>query len=179
MKKRIYLWSAMLFVIMLLNGCTNSNEEYWHPELMQNGKYGYVDDHERTVIEPMFEEADAFREGLAGVKIDGKWGYIDKTGSIVIAPRYEFFNQFSEGFAAVKTNGKWGFIDKTGNVVIEPIYDYAGYFHDGLAYVKIESKLHVIEKTGIIVGNIKEEDLGNLNKTDSIKQRILDSLSRR
>lgn len=53
-----------------------------HP-VQINGKYGYVDESGRVVINLQFDYADLFREGLALVRIGGKWGYIDKTGRVV------------------------------------------------------------------------------------------------
>jgi hypothetical protein len=41
------------------------------------------------LIEPQFEDARAFGEGLAPVKVKGQWGFVDKTGKIVIAPRFQ------------------------------------------------------------------------------------------
>lgn len=68
-----------------------------------NGKWGYVDRTGWFVIEPRFNEAKPFIDGLAFVKIggydakavihviglldsSGKWGYIDKTGAYVWQP---------------------------------------------------------------------------------------------
>ena len=33
-----------------------------------------------------YDEAWAFQEGLAAVKLQGKWGFADKTGKVVIQP---------------------------------------------------------------------------------------------
>ena len=61
-------------------------------------------------IEPQFDDAEVFGEGLARVKAGGVWGYIDETGAYVIQPVYEEAQGFSDGMAAVKYNGKWGYI---------------------------------------------------------------------
>jgi len=49
-------------------------------------KYGYIDKTGKIVIEPKFDNAWSFSEGLARVKIDDKDGYIDKTGKYVWEP---------------------------------------------------------------------------------------------
>ena len=87
------------------------------------------------VINPTFESAEVFSEGLAGVcvgrgcyytrpsdkpKEDGKWGFIDKTGAMVILPQFGYVSTFHEGLAAVAVGGKWGYIDKTGKFVNQP-----------------------------------------------------------
>lgn len=49
----------------------------------QNGKRGYIDKTGKIVINPQFDDARHFTEGLASVNIGDKWGYIDKAGKIV------------------------------------------------------------------------------------------------
>jgi uncharacterized lipoprotein YddW (UPF0748 family) len=65
--------------------------------------FQYIPGMEFVVIPPQFEQADAFSEGLARVKIGEKWGYIDKTGKQVIQPQLDEANSFSEGHALVRT----------------------------------------------------------------------------
>ncbi|MGL5675221.1 MAG: WG repeat-containing protein [Cellulosilyticaceae bacterium] len=90
-------------------------------------------------IQPQFEEAQSFSEGLAAVKKDGKWGFINKKGEFIIKPQYEYVESFQEGLAMVvdsKTIG-WGYIDQTGKVVLQPDYEYGSSFKDGVATVGI------------------------------------------
>ena len=74
--------------------------------LNRNDKWGYIDRKGIVVINPQFECADPFSEGLAAVTIkDGnvyKYGYIDITGKFVIAPQFTYHaGGFSHGFALV------------------------------------------------------------------------------
>ena len=48
-----------------------------------NGKWGYIDKTGKFVIEPKFEGAYPFSEGLAMVKVGKAVGYIDKTGRYI------------------------------------------------------------------------------------------------
>ena len=70
------------------------------------------------VINPRFEAAGVFEDGIAPVKMGGKWGFVDKTGKNVIPYKYEEAYSFSLGLSRVQLYGKWGFIDKTGTTVI-------------------------------------------------------------
>jgi len=84
---------------------------------------GYIDKSLNLVIQPKYEEAEKFSEGLAAVKIGGKWGFIDTTGKMVIQPKYiyPYFshpNSFRECLVSVAVDGELGFIDKTGKLVI-------------------------------------------------------------
>ncbi|MBQ7824017.1 MAG: WG repeat-containing protein [Bacteroidaceae bacterium] len=113
----------------------------------ENGKYGFVDDAGNTVIPFIYDVADSFNDGLAGVKKGDKYGFIDKAGNAVIPVMYDGAWWFSDGLAAVKGD-KWGFINKAGNTVIPVIYDAAWPFSEGLAGVKKDGKWGFIDKTG-------------------------------
>ena len=100
-------------------------------------RYGYISRRGKWVIQPTFDAAYSFSEGLAPVKIDGKWGYVDKTGRLAISPRYESApSAFSEGYAVVPVEGGEQFIDSTGTVAIEEVFDSAWPFMNGLAFVR-------------------------------------------
>jgi hypothetical protein len=83
-----------------------------------NGKMGYIDDSDRFVIQPIFDGAAAFYEGLAAVRIGDKRGFINTLGEVVIKPQWDYTTDFSEGLAAVEVGGQWGYIDKSGSFVI-------------------------------------------------------------
>src|SRR5688572_2312889 len=59
-----------------------------------NGRWGYVDQTGKIVIENRFHSARTFSEGLAAVEVrenettSGKIGYIDRTGRMVIQPQF-------------------------------------------------------------------------------------------
>jgi hypothetical protein len=94
---------------------------------------GFIDTSGRFAIQPHFESARDFKDGLAAVRVHYRWGFIDKTGSTVVNPQFEEAQSFSEGLAAVKQGGKWGFIDRTGKVVIQPRFKEVEPFSDSLA----------------------------------------------
>ena len=77
---------------------------------------GFIDKTGRIIIEPQFEDASDFSEGLAKISIHGKYGFIDKTGRIVIKPQFDKASDFREGLATVGiapdkySREKWGFI---------------------------------------------------------------------
>ena len=50
----------------------------------QDGKWGFVDDKNVTMITYSFDEVRPFAEGLAGVRINGEWGFINLGGELVI-----------------------------------------------------------------------------------------------
>jgi WG containing repeat len=145
------------FALVCVGPC---DQEHWQgfrytngEKLEQTFKYGYIDETGKMVINPMFESAESFTEGLAGVcvgrgcyfslssdkpKDEGKWGYVDKTGAMVIPPQFTYVGVFHEGLAAVSVGGKWGYIDKTGKFVVNFQFDSASEFDKGIAAVGLK-----------------------------------------
>lgn len=159
--------------------------------------FGYIDINKNYVLQPTFQAADLFHNGLAIIQeSDGKhywqYGVIDKQGNVIIKPEkfIELF-PFSEGLAVAKSkeNGKYGYTNLKGEFVIPP--QFGGYcepFKNGLAIVsmdlngpwglinqngqwvlKPEYKFIQREKTGVIrAGNNNVNILLNYNGTKMI-----------
>ena len=71
-------------------------------------KWGYIDTDGNQVIEPQFQEARSFSNGLAAVKKSGYWGYIDSEGNMVIENIFDGAKEFnSSKNAFVKQDGMW------------------------------------------------------------------------
>ena len=121
-------------------------------------KWGYVDDTGLFIINPQFDYAGDFVEGLACVKANDLYGYIDTEGKYVINPQFDNAGNFVEGLALVKSGEKWGYIDNTGKYVINPQFDDAYPFADGLARVRNGEKYGFIDKTGSYVINPQFDD---------------------
>ncbi len=132
----------------------------------QNDKWGFINRQGEVVIQPQFEIALPFSEGLAVACLNrDKCGYIDENGKYVINPQFEFAGRFSDSLAAVASGGKVGYIDKTGKYAINPQFELMqsgpanlttlslNTFSEGLAQVKIGEKIGFIDKTGKIIIN--------------------------
>ena len=52
-------------------------------------RHGFIDRTGALVIDPRFDDARDFSEGLAMVKTAGLWGYIDTDGAVIIPPAFE------------------------------------------------------------------------------------------
>jgi hypothetical protein len=114
--------------------------------------FGFLDKTGNLVIEPRFERADNFSEGLCPVRINEKWGYIDKTGRTVIEPKYDWARKFSEGLGRVTIGAETGFIDKKGNMIIKPERQDVFDFADGVAVVwERGNERGYIDRTGKFV----------------------------
>ena len=120
--------------------------------IVEHGKYGFINSSGKVAIEPAFEAAQKFSEGLAAVRVDGRYGFIDAYGGIVIAPAYDYAVEFSEGLAMVYNEGKVIGIDRSGNIVFKTPFTAASNFTNDRALVLTGSgRMGCIDKSGSLV----------------------------
>ena len=126
------------------------------------GKCGYISENGEMIIEPSFDYARPFCDGLAVISVGcdkngfgGKYGFIDKTGKVVIEPIYSHARDFIDGVSAVAIGGnkygkgsKWGLIDKKGDSLITTEYTFIGAFLDGCAWIQMGSFFGFINTKG-------------------------------
>lgn len=108
---------------------------------------GYIDKTGEFAIEPQFDYAARFSEGLAYVYDGAQYGYINTSGEYVIEPQFDDASDFHNGLARVGVGtGEamlYGYINTDGEYVIEPQFLYAGDFLGELAPVS-ESDLEEV-----------------------------------
>jgi hypothetical protein len=142
--------------------------------------WGYIDTSGRFAIQPQFEDARSFSDGLAMIGAGGKVGYIDHSGRVVIKPQFLDGFDFSDGMARVIAEGPcfyipddpcgffnprtvggndrrpatpcgFTYIDKTGRVITQQRFEKAGECSEGLAPVLVGKLWGFIDKTGVLV----------------------------
>jgi hypothetical protein len=104
----------------------------------QNGKFGFMERSGRMVIQPQFDDALSFSEGMAWVRVGKKVGFIDKAGKIVVTPQFDDAQSFVYGRAGVKLccggwgerhfGDRYGFIDSDGKYIGAPEFLWVGQF---------------------------------------------------
>jgi hypothetical protein len=103
------------------------------------GLYGYkCKTSGDVVVQPKYNYADTFIEGMALVKFDGSYGFINEEGEEIIRPSYKHAIDFSEGLAVVKDDDDYYYyIDKEGKRVLgrKCYWDNALSFSEGIAAV--------------------------------------------
>lgn len=188
--KRISILALLLALVLLLSGCSISDdwrnaesifttgEAPWVFH-MKNGRAGLVDG-EGNVIAMLPKEwapSGTFIEGLLIVQNTetNLYGYINARGELVIPFKFPFATAFSEGLAAVKTTTYptlWGYIDTTGELVIRDDYDHANAFSQGYAVVTVGSKEFYIDRSGKnVFGSTFEDAAPFRNGYAQIKRR--------
>ena len=96
-----------------------------------NHKYGFVNINTGTIdIEPQYDHAWAFSEGLAAVMNDNQVGFIRPNGTMALPMKFIFELErelkcnFQHGFCYLADSTfQYGIIDTLGNWFIEPLYD--------------------------------------------------------
>ena len=78
----------------------------------KDGKWGFIDLDGHMVIEPQYESAEGFNEGLAPVETLNGWGYITQDNRMVIADEFKGAHYFYKGYAPVKTGNSWSVIER-------------------------------------------------------------------
>lgn len=135
---------CLLIIALMLCACSGKTEtdnvalprepdEIWLP-YEADGKWGYINTRGETIIEPVYEYAGWFSEGLAVFCEGGLYGYINRQNQAVIAPRYDGAGEFVNGYAVVckgdwqSGTALWGYIDGSGREIVSPQFLYAESF---------------------------------------------------
>jgi hypothetical protein len=80
---------------------------------------GFIDKTGHWMIEPKFEQARPFSEGLACVTVKSKKGFINKNGEFVIEPRFDHESTFLKEHAQVEAEGRVMVINTDGGIIWE------------------------------------------------------------
>jgi hypothetical protein len=160
---RILVLVAFAGVAAFAWGCGGSEEVVELYPVQVDDKWGYIDQTGEIVIEPQFDKAGVFAEGLAAVGSDSRVGYIDTSGEFQIQPQFANGGDFSGGPAPVSqvNSGLVGFVDTSGKMVVDFQYDDVAGFDEGLAPVKSEGKWGFIDQTGKLVIPCSFDDVGS------------------
>ncbi|MHC4506292.1 MAG: WG repeat-containing protein [Planctomycetota bacterium] len=113
-------------------------------------KIGFINKTGKYHIDPRFDQAWDFSEGLAAVCKDGKWGFVDTDGEYVLPPQYDSACYFKNGIAAVKTGDKTVLIDVAGSILFGREFDEARTFFEDMAPVKVGGRWGFMDMEGNI-----------------------------
>jgi hypothetical protein len=164
MQHRTKSITLILFILMTLLAVTGTAQAAppadgpLIPYTEDGALYGYKNMAGEWAIEPQFDSAGDFTDGLAPVSLNGQFGFIDPAGQFVIEPQFTFANPFVEGLALVNTapleaeKMNLVYIDPAGQQVIDVSeYEMVGDFSEGLAWVMTDNKFGFINPTGKII----------------------------
>jgi hypothetical protein len=116
-----------------------------------DGKFGFIDNTGKVVIEAQFAGVGYFDKGLAWAKNTDKMaGFINPKGEWIIKPQFNDVKEFDPecGLARVKTGDKWAYINKAGEIININISESLDDFFNGLAKGKKNDKIGYYDAKG-------------------------------
>ncbi|MBD3327809.1 hypothetical protein GF340_00735 [Candidatus Peregrinibacteria bacterium] len=133
----------------------------------KDGKWGFINAKGEMKIQPRFDFAREFSQGLALVDVNKKRGFIRPSGNYAIAPQFFEAASFSNGLAAITKTKKFLFIDlgagenvyinRLGETVIENDFFELRNFSDNYAAAKFlpEDKFAYFDQSGNLITQAK------------------------
>lgn len=93
------------------------------------GRWGWIDRTGRIIVNPRYQEAKGFSEGIGAVKQGGLWAYIDEEFNRLTDYEFRWVDYFYQGLAEVRLgpthgdyDGHYAYIDRNGEIVwVEPL----------------------------------------------------------
>ncbi|MDH6355045.1 hypothetical protein M2132_001382 [Dysgonomonas sp. PH5-45] len=136
-KLMIYHWDEHQGMVFPLGAAGFKNDEYAYSfarydkttaeglRIVQvNDKWGYVNDEDSIIIEPIYDYAQPFKNGIAKVARNNCWGLIDTANNIVTPLVYDFILKSEcDGLRRVRRDGKWGLLNAQNELIVAPQYD--------------------------------------------------------
>jgi hypothetical protein len=129
-------------------------------------KWGYIDTTGKFIIQPKYDGAWPFAEGMAAVYsiaatkegVQDPVGFIDLGGKMVIEPRFTYSGlpwcyHFREGLAVIQVGDYSGMINQKGDFLIKPNCSFIGECHEGLIVFQenLDKPFGYMDKQGKIV----------------------------
>ena len=159
---------AVLFsgkITALFDGTRTSNSLI--PVSSNGERWGYINHKGEYVINPQFDDADFFSDGLAKVRSDGKIGYINTKGEFIIPATYKDGTAFNNSLAfVVPEGGHPTCINKSGKTrFVLNDAEYVSVFSDSLAVLITKSgEYGFVDKNKQITINQQFKVVGNFSE---------------
>jgi hypothetical protein len=113
------------------------------------GRFGYLDDNLRPLIEAKFETVGLFVGGVAIVKLDGKFGLIRADGTWAIRPSFDVAQVLPGQLALVKIGAEAAVIDvSTARLVTQTTFDDVCSLGRGVIGVVQNGTMGTIDQSG-------------------------------
>lgn len=150
-------WSTIDRTGKILEGVNVWDSTYHDGRMLfyKDSKFGFKDEENNIVVEPVYDIVYDYSEGLAAVKQGELWGFIDKDGKEIIPFQYVNVHSFEDGIAVVQKESSWEWValDKSGKElsILGDSYDKLSNFINGTAICSIDNKYGVIDFSGKIL----------------------------
>jgi hypothetical protein len=150
-----------------------------------DGKWGYMDESGKVLIEPTFTGTQPFVEGKAIVNVEhNHYGLIDRQGKFIIKPQYTSLINLGENrYALGKAQDpkrpylfqKYAIADSNGHIYTGFIYNGVSHFKDGIASAYNDEMTFFIDKRGQRLNHLpKVQGSGSLEFDKSLIKGDID-----
>ncbi len=139
------------FTPALSSGASKEMREGRRPYCCQSGKWGYMDEEGRVVIEALYDDVEPFYEGRAVVSQQGCYGLIDREGREVIAVEWDEVSYDGSHLCYVDDQGRRGVLNRNGEVVVDCSWDWIAEESCGLFLVERDELLGYVNGRGEVV----------------------------
>lgn len=145
MNKKLIIILSIIF-ILTLSACNNTEElVYENPKLYpaytlkENQQlWGYIDEKGKFLVEPRYDTANDFFEGLALVEKDGLFGVLNNDGKEILKPEFTNINKVENGYMTAFKKNEVKIFDYSGvEVELDKKYRNIGVYSDNLFTVLI------------------------------------------
>jgi len=113
------------------------------------GKYGYLKEGGKILVEPIYKYAGGFSGGIARVSQAEKDGFVNKAGVLFIPCTYDYCEGPFDSLWMVTKAGKSGYVSAKG-LIVPCVYDWALY-KDGYITVQKGGKQGLYHKNGKVM----------------------------
>ncbi|TNE28037.1 MAG: WG repeat-containing protein [Bacteroidetes bacterium] len=114
------------------------------------GLWGYRNANTEWVIEPQYEFANFFSEGVAPVRMNGYYQYIDGSG-IIVSSIFEYASTFEHQRANVYVDGGWWIIDRNFNPINKEPYKSISSIDSNFFKGNSDSQIEIFNRDGKIL----------------------------
>jgi hypothetical protein len=163
MKMRYFFLPAVLLVLFITM-CGDPPKHLYRIS-DSRGAVGFIDIDGKVIVEPQYQHAGKFIDGVALLRKGGLFGFMNSEGKLIVPLRHPYARDFSEGLAVVGSGsfmntsvenrydyppytfqGTFGYIDRSGKLVIPYKFGLAGEFSEGMAVIGEGSLLYEYRK---------------------------------
>lgn len=169
LKRILYVFASVIIATACSVNKQKSIDTNLYPILVGD-KYGFMDCAGKIIIEPQFDEAGFFSEGLAFVIAGERKGYIDSTGFFVFELPDSVNQSYNFVSGLAKFNcGLWrnGIIDNTGKLIIPATHYNVAVNKDGdETYILVEnqSDFYIANRAGDTIGSLYDSILNGFSQ---------------
>ena len=123
-------------------------DKMFYPFSDDSGRYGYTDSSGKWLINPQYDDASFFYDGLAVVEQNGKQGLINKKNQLVSGFVFDEIETDTELFV-VTAGDKSGIIDRNGDFVFDLLYQDISILDEGFICAQKDSLYAFYDRSGV------------------------------